>query len=42
MIYTFFLATWVTFEMQSDFDDIKLDLSVATSVLEPIEASLDL
>jgi hypothetical protein len=26
--YTFLLATWVTFEVQSDSDDVKLDLPV--------------
>jgi hypothetical protein len=37
-----FLATWVTSEVQSVFGDVKLDLSLATSVPEPTEASSDL
>jgi hypothetical protein len=40
--YIFFLVTWVAFEVQSDSDDVKLHLSVATWVLEPTEVSLDL
>jgi FPC/CPF motif-containing protein YcgG len=37
-----FLATWVTFEVQSVFGDVKLDLSLATSVPKTTEASSDL
>jgi hypothetical protein len=37
-----FQATWVTFEVQSDSDDVKLDLSLATWVPEPTEGSSDL
>jgi hypothetical protein len=37
-----FLATWVTFEAQSDSRDVKRDLSLATWVPDPTEASSDL
>jgi hypothetical protein len=37
-----FLATWVRFEVQSDSDDVKLDLSLATWVPDPTEDSSDL
>ena len=37
-----FLATWVTFEVQSDSGDVKLDLSLATWVPDPTEGSSDL
>jgi hypothetical protein len=37
-----FLVTWVTFEAQSDSRDVKRDLSLATWVLDPTEASSDL
>jgi hypothetical protein len=37
-----FLATWVTFEAQSDSHDVKRDLSFATWVPDPTEASSDL
>jgi hypothetical protein len=37
-----FLATWVTFEAQSDSHDVKRDLSLATWVPDPTEASSDL
>jgi hypothetical protein len=37
-----FLATWVTFEVQSISVDVKLDLSLVTWVPDPTEASLDL
>jgi hypothetical protein len=37
-----FLATWVTFEAQSDSSDVKRDLSLATLVPDPTEASSDL
>jgi hypothetical protein len=37
-----FPATWVTFEVQSDSDDVKLDLSLATWVPDPTEGSSDL
>ena len=37
-----FLATWVTFEVHSDSRDVKRDLSLATWVPDPTEASLDM
>jgi hypothetical protein len=37
-----FLATWVTFEVQSVSGDVKLDLSLATWVPDPTEAFSDL
>jgi hypothetical protein len=37
-----FLATWVTFEAQSDSRDVKRDLSLATWVPDQTEASSDL
>jgi hypothetical protein len=42
MTYTFFLATWIAFEVQSDSGEVKLDLSVAIWVPDSTEASLDL
>jgi hypothetical protein len=36
-----FLATWVTFEAQLDSRDVKRDLSSATWVPDPTEASSD-
>jgi hypothetical protein len=42
MTYTFFLATWIVFEVQSDSGEVKLDLSVAIWVPDSTEASLDL
>jgi hypothetical protein len=38
----YFLATWVTFVVQSDSGDVKLDLSLATWVPDPTEGSSDL
>jgi hypothetical protein len=40
--YMFFLATLVAFVVQSDSGDVNLDISVATWVSDPTEASLDL
>jgi hypothetical protein len=37
-----FLATWVTFDAQSDSRDVKRDPSLATWVPDPTEASSDL
>jgi hypothetical protein len=37
-----FLATWVTFVVQSDSGDVKLDLSMATCLPDPTEGSSDL
>jgi hypothetical protein len=37
-----FLATWVTFEAQSDSRDVKQDVSLATWVPDPTEGSSDL
>jgi hypothetical protein len=42
VIYTLFPATWVTFEVQSDSGDLKLDLSLAMWVPDPTESSADL
>jgi hypothetical protein len=37
-----FLATWVTFVVQLDSGDLKLDLSWATCLPDPTEGSSDL
>jgi hypothetical protein len=38
----YYLATWVTFEVQSDSGDVKLDLSLATCLPDLTEGSSDL